>query len=66
MARASLVHGELELHGAPTNMAVAENALAALPGLEQCCWWVGEVEQRLARLCAHVAEQWRGDEGVRP
>jgi hypothetical protein len=64
MARASLVHGELELHGALANMAVAENTLAALPGLERRCWWVGEVERRLARLCAHVAEQWHGDEGV--
>jgi hypothetical protein len=44
MVEAGLVHGKLELDGAPANMTVTENALAALPGLERCCWWVGEVE----------------------
>jgi hypothetical protein len=44
MVEAGLVHGKLELDGAPANMTVTENALAALPELERCCWWVGEVD----------------------
>jgi hypothetical protein len=49
MAEAGLVHDKLELGGAPVNMAVVENALVALPGLERCCWWVGEVERLVAK-----------------